>query len=439
MKTPSLILVVALAATTLHSCRRYDHEPAWDWNSTNCDDSTILWKDVRGNIRFVDSIGIVTKDGKVSTYKVDDQFMVRYSKQNEDADTAILRIAFYDGNTWYNPAAGKIYCCSAWTEWVDVNAETEIYLAHQWRRPEQGWIVAQQRIFIAVGTNGTILTYVGSGNRWVVEPYSPTTHNLRAAASSNYLSQKLVIVGDNGTILTSSSGIEWTQRASPTTQSLNGVVWGADKCVAVGDAGTIITSSDSYTWTNRVSGTMAVLKSVAYGDGKYVAVGNSGTIVTSIDGITWTNNSAATTSTWNSITYGGGQFVAVGNDNGAPAIITSKNGADWTTQPLPGATYPLVGVAYGEGSYVAVGSGGCTQTSPDGIIWTQSVIASVDLYSVAYGYNVYGYPEFFAVGLNGAIYRSDDGMTWEVDTSTQSGGTPITTIETLFNVSSVYY
>src|SRR5690606_20008532 len=54
--------------------------------------------------------------------------------------------------------------------------------------------------------------------------------------------------------------------------------------VVVGDGGTILTSTNDTTWTSRTSGTTQHLRGVAYGDGLYVAVGLSGTILTSPDG-----------------------------------------------------------------------------------------------------------------------------------------------------------
>ena len=64
------------------------------------------------------------------------------------------------------------------------------------------------------------------------------------------------------------------------------------------------------------------------------------------------------------ITYDNGMFVTVGG-----AISSSPDGVNWTVR-LSGLSNPLSGVAYGNGTFVAVGSGGKVLTSSDGINWT---------------------------------------------------------------------
>jgi hypothetical protein len=66
------------------------------------------------------------------------------------------------------------------------------------------------------------------------------------------------------------------------------------------------------------------------------------------------------------IAYGNGTFVAVGEDG---AILTSPDGTTWTARNS-GADIILLGVAYGNGTFVAVGEEGTLLTSPDGITWT---------------------------------------------------------------------
>jgi hypothetical protein len=50
---------------------------------------------------------------------------------------------------------------------------------------------------------------------------------------------------------------DWTERASGTSNWLNGVTYGNGLFVAVGEDGTILTSPDGVTWTQRTSGTRA--------------------------------------------------------------------------------------------------------------------------------------------------------------------------------------
>jgi hypothetical protein len=59
------------------------------------------------------------------------------------------------------------------------------------------------------------------------------------------------------------------------------VTYGNGLFVAVGEDGAILTSPDGVNWTRRTSGTRNGLESVTYGNGLFVAVGEWGTILTS--------------------------------------------------------------------------------------------------------------------------------------------------------------
>ena len=105
----------------------------------------------------------------------------------------------------------------------------------------------------------------------------------------------------------------------------------------------------------------------------------------------------------NGVAYGNGTFVAVGDEG---TILTSPDGTTLTAQDS-GTGNDLHGVAYGNGVFVAVGFWRI-QTSPDGVTWTDQThgITSI-LRGVAYGNG-----KFVAVGWSGAILTSPDGVTW---------------------------
>ena len=104
----------------------------------------------------------------------------------------------------------------------------------------------------------------------------------------------------------------WTSRSSGVSQRLNDVAYGGGMWVVVGDDGTILTSSDGITWTSRTSGTTECLYGVAYGGGMWVVVGDGGTILTSTNGVNWTSRSSGVSQNLNDVAYGGGMWVAVG-------------------------------------------------------------------------------------------------------------------------------
>ena len=112
--------------------------------------------------------------------------------------------------------------------------------------------------------------------------------------------------------------------------------------------------------------------------------------------------------------WGSGTFVAVG-DNGA--IITSPDGEIWTARDS-GTTLSLAGVAWGNGTFVAVGGDPATNTgivltSPTGETWTSHAPGVAhSLSGVAWGNGT-----FVAVGQGGAILTSPTGESWTSRTS----------------------
>ncbi|RPJ20090.1 MAG: hypothetical protein EHM35_19910, partial [Planctomycetaceae bacterium] len=82
-------------------------------------------------------------------------------------------------------------------------------------------------------------------DQWTVRT-SGTGNNLDAVA---YGAGRFVAVGQNGTILLATNGVNWAASTSSPPVMLHGVAWGLNTFVAVGDAGTILTSPDGVTWT----------------------------------------------------------------------------------------------------------------------------------------------------------------------------------------------
>lgn len=69
---------------------------------------------------------------------------------------------------------------------------------------------------------------------------------------------------------------------------------------------------------------------------------------------------------------------------------------------------PLTGIAYGSGTYVAVGQAGLVLTSADGVSWSQQRVGTYqDLTSIAYGNS-----RFVASGTG--LFTSPDGKTWSL-------------------------
>jgi hypothetical protein len=126
-------------------------------------------------------------------------------------------------------------------------------------------------------------------------------------------------------------------------------------------------------------------------------------------GFAATQRTLPTSANWYSVAYGNGTFVAVSTGGGTNSIAaTSTDGITWTQRAMPvGIWYS---VTYGNGTFVAVSSGSpIAATSTDGITWTQRTLP-VD---ATWASVTYGGSTFVAVAYDTAIAAtSADGITW---------------------------
>jgi len=119
-----------------------------------------------------------------------------------------------------------------------------------------------------------------------------------------------------------------------------------------------------------------------------------------------------------SVAYNNGTFVAVGNhyyanfvygtSTGLPLslIMTSKDGAAWTTQDIPVTTI-LDSVAGGPGGFIAVGRSGYIFTSPNGTAW------SVQSWSTnPFNFSFCSVAEGTVTGSNQPVYVVANGNGW---------------------------
>jgi len=139
----------------------------------------------------------------------------------------------------------------------------------------------------------------------------------------------------------------------------------------------------------------------------------------------WTPQDAGTNYDLRSVAYGNGTFVAVGggqasqNASGYGIAAVSSDGHSWTASGSI-TNNELHAVAYGDGVFVAAGEA-CEVASYDGSSWTQRASADA-LCSVRLGGAAYGDGVFVLVGEAGAVFRSsDDGVSWNQVTDLPSG------------------
>jgi hypothetical protein len=157
-------------------------------------------------------------------------------------------------------------------------------------------------------------------------------------------------------VYTSSDLLVWEKQSTPSEASMRiylGVVYANGLYVMVGyQNGRVMTSPDGINWTVRVSPSGSPW-GIAYGNGKFVVVGNN-VLLTSTDGINWASHTAP--AFLYKVIYANGMFVAVG-----AMTATSVDGVNWIKRSNT-KSYSL---AYGNGLFVSD-----YEESNDGITWT---------------------------------------------------------------------
>lgn len=157
--------------------------------------------------------------------------------------------------------------------------------------------------------------------------------------------------------------------------------------------------------------------------GIFVAVGPAAAIASSSDGRTFTARSAPTgfatdlhavaafTASLNNPSAPNTKIVAVGAGG---ASITSPDGVTWTVGTAFDAAQPAWrAIATYGGTFIAVGDGGAIATTTDGVTWTaRTSNTSADLTGIACASD-----RCIAVGAGGTIVTSTDaGATWSAAT-----------------------
>ena len=285
--------------------------------------------------------------------------------------------------------------------------------------------------FVAVGTNGTILTS-DDGTTWTSRT-SGTSYDLNRLIF-NSSTNKFVAVGNHGTVLTSTFGSIWISQSSGTTYNLYGIdIWnslnGDTTYIVVGANGKILTSTNAYSWTSRVSGETNDLESINVADlgggtSKAVAVGTNGIILTSDNiGLNWNSHINPSSEdlhsvnyfswTYNSNSYTG--YFAIGNNG---TLIYSSDTTSWQVLQFPTVSH-LFNFYYISNRFWTVGSIGYTTVYGDHILDIDTLTSqSLNiLYNTSTGYNgptlytsSYGLDYYVIAGQYDTILTSVDGQ-----------------------------
>ena len=254
-----------------------------------------------------------------------------------------------------------------------------------------------------------------------------------------------VAVGYGGRRMISNDGIkweitaEWAENGGDDSNNLMGLAYGAGKFVAVGgggfskdkQGGHILVSTDGRAW--REVQTMPFrVNPVIFGGNRFVAGGPDRTLWFSPDGEKWVKGAQVAAdgfpgwAMWfRNGAFGNGTFVFMGEGGAKKEFywcIASKDGATADfRRDLP----PLRGLAFGAGTFVAVGTG-VIVTSADGKQWTRQERAADEKLD----WIVWTGKEFLCGGGKNTL-ASPDGKSWKPH-PLQPHGRPLWTDGTRF-------
>ncbi|MBI5772453.1 MAG: hypothetical protein HZA89_01770 [Verrucomicrobia bacterium] len=276
-----------------------------------------------------------------------------------------------------------------------------------------------QRIII-VGENGAAL-YADSTSQFLPATLPATTNWLEGVTASP---GTLVAVGDNGSVYASTTGTNWVKQTFPFTNWLRSVAFGiynsSPVFVTVGEAGFVATSANGTSWNKRTVSTTADLNRVSCHNGVFRAVGNGGVYLTSVNGgSSWTvENTGATNDLFAVITTTSGSQtnIVVAGDNEARL----HNGTAWqnllnpvTTNSPPTWTY-YAGCATPGLLLLAGRTGMMAEGYAVGGVYSRWLAGSDslrqwlwDVHHIQSGY--------FAVGDYGSLLSSVDGVSWTIE------------------------
>lgn len=227
--------------------------------------------------------------------------------------------------------------------------------------------------------------------------------------------------GEPGYYLTSTDGIEWTQRSYPdTTTYWQTIAWisSIEKFVAAGNLNInndIVTmfSSDGVQWTTTPTDIASRRTPIAIADafGKIVLITDDSSTYVSSDGIAWqrAGNIPIPLNT---------QARAWSQERGI-LVVSSYQGIAYTTDgaltwtsvsSVHGIDFDTVAWSSERGLFVAMADAGIVATSPDGIAWTTSTRPGGQrIRSVAWSPS---YGMFVGVGEYSPPIYSTDGLLW---------------------------
>jgi hypothetical protein len=171
---------------------------------------------------------------------------------------------------------------------VSLNAEEKYHLADKASVTDSvgqnGYtdVIAFKGNYIVVGTDGRIECISKSGEKIRVE--KKNKYKLNCIFSNG---EFVIAAGDNGTILYSFDGENFSRMKSGIKQNINGITSKGGLILAGADKGKILVSKNCKTWSVIQTGAKGNIMSLAVASTIFIGVTDIGEIIKSPDGINW--------------------------------------------------------------------------------------------------------------------------------------------------------
>jgi len=264
----------------------------------------------------------------------------------------------------------------------------------------------------ASGTYGVTLTYVGTlGVATATTNTNTAGYGVISYTVSQigygYASTPTVTVTDpnaafmaistatNSAAYSTDQGTSWTATNGNTGKTnLKSLAYGNNLYIAIGGTSSAVAVSfapsvlSTTTWSDQssyITANSSGYSYIAYGAGVFCAIGGTVSSFTAADPTKWYAGATLPSKTWVGVAYGNGRFVALASD-GTLYYTTNWQSGGWTTTPSNAANNtwnavlnnPLYAngvttwsrIRYGQGLFVAISNTQAVAISSDGLNWT---------------------------------------------------------------------
>jgi hypothetical protein len=287
---------------------------------------------------------------------------------------------------------------------------------------------------VALGTAATtnaILAPASATSATINTPWTATNIlglGVNTITVVRYLGGQYIAGSSVGSIYTSPDGISWTFRATPWAVAVADIAYnGSNLYMALNTSGGTASSPTGVTWTVKTATSDTAGNAIAYGGSSSLFVAAGTTFYTSTNGTAWTARTSAISAgagrslggvIWNGTVFT--SAVTGSSSNTTTSIQTSSDGITWAAQTLPSS--PGSGnrtLSWLNNRWFLTGTS-TMYTSPNanGTSWISTtytyptIVGSTDLYGMAYGNSTY-----VAIGSNLNVATSSDAITWTLRTS----------------------